>query len=615
MNSVTIEKQAINYLEESLLETEFLCPYISSNDREPLWDGHIYLYGKKDYNNNSFIGRVPTQVKGKLYKELSSCEIKYKVAVTDLRSFYKDGGVIFFVVAIKKETRKIYYATLSPTALILLLKECNKQKTKTITLKEFPLENKAKIKVLMDFYENRKKQQGFDEKSMLQIDDVKSKKLETFMLESAFKGNSRDFLSRNEVYLYAKEKNTDIYIPILADKTAISLKQKHPCEIRIKDRIYYKEFQRIKYGNKIYLCFGGINFQISQLVSGKFNIVGSINFKPSKKLNQFICDLTFLIEAIKNEGFVLNETKVPFSKKSCNSIKLNELEEQLLFFTQIKSVFEKLHIKKELNVRELTSTNIQQLNWLIGSFFYNKNITNIKPNMPLIGFINIQDIHILCALLKKGENEYRFYDLFNLNEEELETDIERNKFCEEVQALFSIEDYQNIYLAADNIDYKNIILTFERLKGNIGLGKDEVVCLANTAVLQLLFAHDITKNQDQLKAAEELNQWIIQQKDKTMRIISKLNNLQIVKRRREFTEEEISCLYGVIERAKSDKSLLVAAYLLLDNQDMAQKHFQTMKESEKKEFTSYPIFHFAKFEYNARLKQYKEEREKLLGEI
>ena len=416
MNSVTIEKQAINYLEESLLETEFLCPYISSNDREPLWDGHIYLYSKKDCNNNSFIGRIPTQVKGKLYKELSICEIKYKVDVTDLRSFYKDGGVIFFVVAIKKETRKIYYATLSPTALILLLKECNKQKTKTITLKEFPLENKAKIKVLMDFYENRKKQQGFDEKSMLQIDDVKSKKLETFMLESAFKGNSRDFLSRNEVYLYAKEKNTDIYIPILANEEAFVLKQKHPCEVCINGRIYYKEFERIKYGNKIYLRFGGISFQISQLVSGAFNIVGSINLKPSKKLTQFIYDLTFFVEAIKNEGFLLNGTKVPFSKSSCDSINIEKIEEELEFFNQIKYVFENLHIKKELNVKEFTSADIKQLNWLIDSFFYNKNITNIKPNMPLIGFINIQDIHILCALLKKGENENSFYDLFNFNQ-------------------------------------------------------------------------------------------------------------------------------------------------------------------------------------------------------
>ena len=123
----------------------------------------------------------------------------------------------------------------------------------------------------------------------------------------------------------------------------------------------------------------------------------------------------------------------------------------------------------------------------------------------------------------------------------------------------------------------------------------DIVFLANTVLLQLLLAYDRSQNTDQLKAAEELNEWIIQQKDKTMQSISILNRLQIIKRYREFTMEEMDCLYDLIENATFDRLIKVAAYLLLDNQEMAQKHFKSMRKNEQKKFVSCPIFYFAKF--------------------
>ena len=613
MNSVMIEKKAINYLEESLMETGFLCPHISSDDREPIWDGNIYLYRNKSLKKEAFIGRIPVQVKGKIYKAVPAHVIKYNLEVADLRGFYRDGGVVFFVVAIINEIRKIYYANLLPTTLILLLKKGKQQKTKTITLKEFPLETPEKIKTLMDFYENRKKQQGFNETAMLKIDDVITRGVETVIVESAIKRKNRDFLACSELLLYAKDSNTDRYIPILIDGKSLILKQKHPCEICIKNKIYYKEFERIKRGDKIYLRFGGISFQISSIVSGMFDIIGPFSFKPSRKLDRLIYDLTFVIEAIKNKGFSLNGTEVAFSKSCCVSINVAEMDEQLVFFNQVKYVFKKLNIKKELNVKDLTTTDVRQLNWLIDSFYHNKNIKNIKSNLPSIGFIDIQGIRILCVLIKKSANEYRFYDLFNFNSRELKSDIEKDRFLQELQAIFSIEEYENVYLAADNIDYENITLLFEKLKKNPGSQKLDVVDFANASVLQLLIAYDITKNENQIKAAEKLNEWIIRQNDKTMQTISMLNRLQIIKRYRELTEKEVDWLYDLIEREESGKETKVAAYLLLDNQERAKKHFELMDEMERKEFSSYPIFYFARFEYNTPFMDCQKESNKLVG--
>lgn len=39
--------------------------FIASNDKEPTWDGHFYLYNDGDGRKEHLIGRVATQIKGK----------------------------------------------------------------------------------------------------------------------------------------------------------------------------------------------------------------------------------------------------------------------------------------------------------------------------------------------------------------------------------------------------------------------------------------------------------------------------------------------------------------------------------------------------------------------
>ena len=65
MDSSLIEKSAINYLIDELIVTKKLSPYISENDKEPSWDGNIYIYGEANFSKENLLGRVPVQVKGK----------------------------------------------------------------------------------------------------------------------------------------------------------------------------------------------------------------------------------------------------------------------------------------------------------------------------------------------------------------------------------------------------------------------------------------------------------------------------------------------------------------------------------------------------------------------
>ena len=44
---IQIEETGISYLKLNLLKTNSLLIYANSNDKEPIWDGNIYVYTKK----------------------------------------------------------------------------------------------------------------------------------------------------------------------------------------------------------------------------------------------------------------------------------------------------------------------------------------------------------------------------------------------------------------------------------------------------------------------------------------------------------------------------------------------------------------------------------------
>lgn len=59
-DSKKIELAAVNCITDAFFKSKRLTPYIPINDKEPVWDGHIYI----KHGNNGF-SRIPTQVRVK----------------------------------------------------------------------------------------------------------------------------------------------------------------------------------------------------------------------------------------------------------------------------------------------------------------------------------------------------------------------------------------------------------------------------------------------------------------------------------------------------------------------------------------------------------------------
>ena len=66
MDSKAIETISVNAVRNSVVMSELLDQFIPDNDKEPSWDGCVYIYGDKSKKKSSLKGRMPVQIKGKL---------------------------------------------------------------------------------------------------------------------------------------------------------------------------------------------------------------------------------------------------------------------------------------------------------------------------------------------------------------------------------------------------------------------------------------------------------------------------------------------------------------------------------------------------------------------
>ena len=90
-----LEKIATNAVETSIVKTDRLTSFISRGDKEPCWDGNIYIHESKNHNKRN-IKKVSTQIKGKaVTPDKVGNTIKYRISHDDLTAYMMNGGTMF----------------------------------------------------------------------------------------------------------------------------------------------------------------------------------------------------------------------------------------------------------------------------------------------------------------------------------------------------------------------------------------------------------------------------------------------------------------------------------------------------------------------------------------
>ncbi len=593
LSTKAIESFSVNAVRDSIMMSEYLDQFIPDNDKEPFWDGAVYIYNTSKHTNANFRGRMPVQVKGTECNDFSKEEISYSVRTADLRSYLADGGAVYFVVYVGNGglTRKIYYVELTPIRIQVILDEAKQQATKTIKLKTFPDDNNQKATIFMNCLQNCQKQASFANTKLFSLEDLQKLDLvEGLTIPLAGVGLDKDpqmALISNDVYMYVNVKGSAIPHPIKSLPVSKHTREEVDANVTIEGTQYYDKISIVKSADNVQYIFGKSFSLTTEANKSTFRI----NYKNSDDIRVLAKDLTFLLAYIENGYFDINGHRCPFDYQNANLSNFNEENQKGIakFARQAVTVLDALSCKKTISVNALSGEDIRNLNRLYVGLIEKKPVTGLKENLPFVSLIKVADLNIAVVLHPQTEqkNTYVIEDFFTA---ELMASYQgrSSRLPMSQFAILTVEDLLKI----DNIQWSAFLSSFQKVEKH-----EETFDKANWFMLSLLSAYDQSGRKEFLQTAQDFSNWILTSTDEEIsHDVKMLNHLQIIKRLRAFNQEETKMLYEMVAKQDAPESILTGAYLLLDQHIPAEMHFNKMQSEEQEEFTDYPIYHFWKKE-------------------
>lgn len=590
MNTKAIETLSINAVKNSIVKTDFLDEFIADNDKEPSWDGHIYVYSNEKKTKDCIKGRVPVQVKGKLVDNLSSTTIKYSISIVDLNNYLNDGGTIFFVVYISKDgnTNKIFYSELTPINIRIELKNARGQKTKSIELKEFPDDNNQKCDIFFNFLTNCEKQHSYINAELPTLAELEKNELvESIIIPITLFGNQNPNIAllEKDIYMYAQIKGSAIPQPLEMKLRNRSTIENINAIVSVNEKKFYNDYKIIRTKENTTLQFG----ESTTIQIGKDTI--NITFKNNKHLITHTKDLEFFIYVLENDCFEINGQRYIFeiNEEEKKSFNIEKAKEDVAYFKKVIEMFNSLNYFEDIDAEKFSDQDWRNIFLLVKALVDKEPVSKLKEGLNFVEPIAISNMKFLLIVMLVGEDKttYRISDFGNDFLPLVYTNKETNEHFPVSQfSLLKAEDY----IAFKNIRLNNILPSFKQYKDcQVNIER------ANNTVLELIFAYDKSGKIDYLDVALELVNWLLSEtsSDDPFMIILLLNKLQIVKRTRELSDDEKYQLNELIENSKNENAI-VGAYLLLDNKLSAKKHFERLSKEEQNQFMNYPIYKFFK---------------------
>lgn len=594
MDNKTLETLSVNAVKNSIVTSEYLDQYISDNDKEPSWDGTVYIYKDKSKKKSNIKGRMPVQVKGKKCDDHSKREISYPMSTVDLWNYLYDGGCILFVVYIGNEglTSKIYYAELTPVKLRQLLEEAKNKNNKAICLKEFPADGNKKATIFLNCYQNCKKQASFTEGKLFTIEELQQQDvLENLIIpfEGVGVTDLQMALIKNEVYLYAKIKGSSAPQPLYKIPSNMQLQEVVDALITIENKIFYTTYKIIKSAK-------GIAFQYGESFTIRFNEDDKnceIKYKNSNKMRILARDLEFMLTYLEKGYFKVNDDILPFDYKGMDpsGFDIDEEKRHLKWAQDIVKVLDILGCNDDIDINNMKEEDWRNLDRLRTAFLDKKPVSGLKENLPFLITLRMERLRFAVCLKKcSDKNTYEIYDFFKTDMNVVVKDENNGNMLPVSQ--FDIL-HENDFLTLSNIDFDVLVPSFKKAKHHY-----ETFNCAIFFLMELLKAYDKAsgaRKEKIMKVCKELCTWIdTAPKEELNYYVKTINILQTAKRWRNLNIDEVSSLYNIIEKGDVAEEYVVSAYLLLDQQRPAETHFSRLTEEEQSEFKKFPIYYFWK---------------------
>lgn len=572
---------AVLALKNVIQLNDLMKEYINDNDKEPSWDGFIYLYKSDDMKAENIKYRIPVQVKGKNQENLLKKQrISYPVEYKHLRNYYKDGGAFYVVVAISDDRRKttIFYNALTTVKLNALLKNSEKKKpdqTKNVVLERLKNDDdKLLFKVLSQFGFDRE-QQGSGEgeiiEKVINIDVIN--KVDSIRVTSYLTTNEEEILkmvSSGELCLYGYRSDVDMWFPFdLEQQKDMRLKKVLQIDktLGIDRQVYYNNYLVEREYSKDPIIRVSENLTID-LLGGKLNFNMHGNIKSLKR------DVDFLYAILNGNTFWMDNKQV----SEYTDVKLPaDLKANMEMITDFYNALEEIEFSCDKRTDEFNENNWKAVTKLIN--VYHRKI-KLKEDNKSEWYIWWWDEKIIPILIVKDENDKtqivnwigkEGYAVFTERETGGQSRLPKG-------LLFKRDIWERLY----DVDEEILLRDIEKSDYSERTLNDLYMFF-----VEILAAYDITRNEKYFDMAQLLSDKLLQVDENNEYGI--INKLQLLKRKRELSEDEISVLEK-LEESTNDSMVRSAVNILLENKHNAKKLVNQLSEEDQATFKQFPIY-------------------------
>lgn len=595
-----IEKLATSAVTAAISKTDRLSSFINSGDKEPVWDGNIYIHQDQKKTKQN-IKRVSVQVKGKVVQTKPPKCITYRIDAKDMDGYLNNaGGAFFFVVYIDKTTataKQIYYATLLPLKIMELQKNYTGKLTIPVTFKAYPDDPIAQTELFLNFHSDSQKQASFAGKDLPTVANLMQQGLlESLSFHYTKIGgkitalNLPNVMRGKSLSLYAKVKGLDTLIPVeyFEDLSQLTTRQKYNVPVKVGTKQFYDHVGIVSTAENLIVHIGScVKISIPSNDTGNRKDRVRITFKTAGTLHQRIAAFEFLIALRDNKGFSIGDENldINFKPKEAKQLQIGSWPEMLRSYYELREVLTKLKIDKDLTLDDLSKEDYYRLSILIDAIGKQETVEGLQGNYPSLMNLRIGNINVLLFAKQNEDNSFSISNFFDIK---LDTKVEIKGIGYPVSQFAMLKAEH--FLSADNMDLQRVVADLKEIDPN-----EASVNHTNTVLLEMLKAYDQQNDPLLLEACVQLSDWLVDLRKFLSEEITAINALQVVARKRKLTYGEKQRLNKIIE-ATTDVPIKIGAFLLLDEQEEARRLLCTLEDSARFDFSEYPIAKFIKAE-------------------
>ena len=588
-----IEEKALLCFKEYIVDSEVISQFIDENDKEPCWDGHIYLYSEPQKDKKHLIGRIPVQIKGTEVRRFISKKYHFKIEVDDLKAYLHEPTV--YIVCQEKENskeRKLFYRRLLPETIKNILKGKEKQNSVSVLMHSVP-ESLIEFENLMKvFHGDSKKQLSFADKKSLTMDDARKRGINEFSFLMPTKIMSpielMKYASTHTSFIYAKiDKDLDIEVPIADGPFSFKFRQDVKKEIAVNGKIFYDSYTNEIIDGKMIISINDfliLTLPLENKKEIKLEIKNHLNsLKSSIKEHDFLLAIHDAGELTIN-GFTI---KLKINEKN----NIEQIRQKVFQWKRLQKVLEILHVNKDLDLSSITEEQGQFIDILIDTFL-NKNSISIEKKENTILLQEISNVKLLMYIYTNSEGKGVLGDFFD-HRIDIRYQVNTSKTIK--ASPFSYLQNEDLWVKCDNIPYEMQISSYKNLGGDY----EHIYELANLDLLSMIKAYDVVEKDDTHKrvqlseAINNLDNWLLStDKSDERHLIHTINHYQIIKRHRCYTEDEIDSIKSLYTNDEISMQIKVCLSLLLDDMQSFHTWYKNCTDSEKTQLKSWPIWRF-----------------------